>query len=93
MRSTAPYNMGFANPDPYSWLASSGEFTAQDVFGPPSSVLELTNSGYPGTTLAESGIRGRGAGGQVHWYQDRGWHSVGWIALGWFLFHQYLKAD
>lgn len=83
----------FTSPDPYSWLASAGEFSASDVFGPPSNVLEATNTGYPGTTAQAAVQTGAGAGGQMHWYQDRAWHSVFWLAAGWFLFHQYLKAE
>lgn len=84
----------FTRPDPYGWLASAGEFSAQDVFGPPSNVLEASSLGYPGTTAQSAAVMsGTGSGGQMHWWQDRAWHSVGWLALGWFLFHQYLKAE
>ena len=89
----AVYTQNFTNPDPYSWLNSAGEFSAQDVFGPPANVLEASSLGSPGTTAQNANIRGQGSGGGMHWYQDRGWHGVFWIAAGWFLFHQYLKAD
>lgn len=90
----AAYTANFTNPDPYSWLASSGEFSANDVFGPPANVLEASNLGYPGTTAqSAAALSGKGSGGQVHWWQDRAWHSVFWLGAGWWLFHQYLKAD
>lgn len=88
----AVYNNSFTNPDPYSWLASSGEFSAQDVFGPPSNALAGIDAGYPGTTMQAASVKGYGAG-KMHWWQDRAWHSVFWLGAGWFLFHQYLKAD
>ena len=93
MGSWAPYKTNFVNPDPYSWLASSGEFAAQDVFGPPANTLEAASLGYPGTSAQAAAIKGQGRGGGMHWYQDRAWHSLFWLAGGWFLFHQYLKAD
>lgn len=89
----APYSVNFQTPDPFSWLSSSGEFSANDVFGPPANVLEYSSAGYPSTTAQNAAIRGQGAGSQGHWWQDRGVHGLAWIAAGWFLFHQYLKAD
>lgn len=88
-----PYVVSQFNPDPYSWLASAGEFSAQDVFGPQSNALYGADQGYPGSSMQAKAVMGQGGGGQTHWWQDRAWHSIFWLAGGWWLFHQYLKAD
>lgn len=87
-------NQNFITPNPSAWFASAGSIPADELYGPPSNVLDSVYVGYPGAVQASAtsgGYAAAGSGG--HWYQDPAWHATILMLVGALGIHWYLKGE
>jgi hypothetical protein len=84
------------NDNPYMFFSTAAGPAEDDVYGPPSDVLNVYGNGEPmmraEAALSGNVLKGKGGGKHEHWYQRGDVHALAITAVGYLWVRAALKG-